>query len=137
MSFIENISLRKIIKGIHRFDPERKSVLIQITDPDKDHVEPYHDFDEIYQFKFYDIDIDNKESNLFCTEKDAKQLVETLQKALKEYANVTVHCTAGLCRSGAVAEVGIMMGFKEVHRVRQPNRLVKTRMMKELGWTYD
>jgi predicted protein tyrosine phosphatase len=51
--------------------------------------------------------------------------------------NVVVHCTAGLCRSGAVAEVGIMMGFDDTERTRIPNIRVKHRMMKVLGWTYD
>jgi hypothetical protein len=51
--------------------------------------------------------------------------------------NVVVHCFAGICRSGAVAEVGVMMGFDDVGRTRIPNLLVKHRMMRALGWTYD
>ena len=51
--------------------------------------------------------------------------------------NVVVHCYAGICRSGAVCEVGVMMGFNDTERFRSPNLLVKHRMMKALGWTYD
>jgi hypothetical protein len=51
--------------------------------------------------------------------------------------NVVVHCFAGICRSGAVCEVGVMMGFNDTERFRSPNLLVKHRMMKHLGWTYD
>jgi predicted protein tyrosine phosphatase len=51
--------------------------------------------------------------------------------------DVIVHCFAGICRSGAVCELGVMMGFQDTERFRQPNLLVKNRMMKALGWTYD
>ena len=51
--------------------------------------------------------------------------------------NVVVHCHAGVCRSGAVAEVGVMLGFDDSESFRSPNLLVKHKMMKVLGWTYD
>ena len=52
-------------------------------------------------------------------------------------SNVLVHCHAGICRSGAVVEVGSMIGFTPTERYRQPNLRVKRKMMKELGLTYD
>jgi hypothetical protein len=51
--------------------------------------------------------------------------------------NVIVHCHAGVCRSGAVCEVGVMLGFNDTEVFRSPNLLVKHRMMRKLGWTYD
>jgi L-serine deaminase len=51
--------------------------------------------------------------------------------------NVVVHCHAGICRSGAVTEVATMMGFTATERLRIPNMLVKHKMMKVLGLTYD
>ena len=51
--------------------------------------------------------------------------------------NVIVHCVAGVCRSGAVCEIGVMMGFDDTEVFRSPNLLVKHKMMKVLGWTYD
>jgi hypothetical protein len=51
--------------------------------------------------------------------------------------NVIVHCVAGVCRSGAVCEVGVMLGFDDTEAFRSPNLLVKHRMMRCLGWTYD
>ena len=52
--------------------------------------------------------------------------------------NVLVHCHAGVCRSGAVVEVGSMMGFTPTDKnIRIPNLRVKQKMMKSLGWTYD
>jgi predicted protein tyrosine phosphatase len=41
-----------------------------------------------------------------------------------------VHCVAGLCRSGAVTEVGVMMGFEDTHRYRNPNVFVKKMLMR-------
>ena len=67
----------------------------------------------------------------------AKELVRLLRHAFKNRMNVVVHCHAGLCRSGAVAEIGIMMGFNEVHTRRIPNTLLKALMLKELGWSYE
>jgi hypothetical protein len=51
--------------------------------------------------------------------------------------NVLVHCHAGICRSGAVVEVGTMLGFTATERFRMPNLRVKHKMMKVLGLTYD
>ena len=51
--------------------------------------------------------------------------------------DVVVHCHAGICRSGAVAEIGVMLGFDDAEAFRSPNLLVKHKMMKVLGWTYD
>jgi hypothetical protein len=68
---------------------------------------------------------------------DAERLVRLLQRALENKMNVVVHCFAGICRSGAVCEVGVMMGFQDTGRFRSPNLLVKHKMMKVLGWTYD
>ena len=51
--------------------------------------------------------------------------------------NVVVHCHAGVCRSGAVAEVGITMGFEDTGVFRAPNLMVKHKLMKALGMTYD
>ena len=66
-----------------------------------------------------------------------KLLVQHLELALEQNMNVIVHCHAGICRSGAVAEVGIMMGFEDTKTHRIPNLLVKFNMMKFLGWVYE
>ena len=50
---------------------------------------------------------------------------------------VVVHCHAGVCRSGAVCEIGVMMGFNDTEVFRSPNLLVKHKMMQVLGWLYD
>ena len=72
-----------------------------------------------------------------CSQEQANELVRLLQRALANRMNVVVHCHAGVCRSGAVCEVGVMLGFRDTEVFRSPNLLVKHRMMKALGWTYD
>ena len=72
-----------------------------------------------------------------CSQEQADELVRLLQHAKDNNMNVIVHCHAGVCRSGAVCEVGVMMGFKDTEAFRSPNLLVKHRMMKKLGWSYD
>ena len=76
-------------------------------------------------------------SEFAITDKQAAELVQLLKHALESRMNVVVHCHAGICRSGAVCEVGVMMGFNDCERFRAPNLLVKHKMMKALGWTYD
>ena len=72
-----------------------------------------------------------------CSHEQAAELVRLLQHASANRMNVIVHCVAGVCRSGAVCEVGVMLGFDDTEAFRSPNLLVKHRMMKALGWTYD
>lgn len=136
--WIENISLADIRKGFH-IDAGINSMLIQIVDPDMEFPEPKHQFKEIHQFKFLDLEKtdDTINDNWKISDAQAEQLVQLLQHALEQRMNVVVHCHAGVCRSGAVAEVGVMLGFRDAEAFRSPNLLVKHKMMKVLGWTYD
>jgi rhodanese-related sulfurtransferase len=146
MLWIQNISLADVGSGRH-FDAGPNSMLIQIVDPDMDFPVPKHEFKEIHQFQFLDVERDGLTNNgdgswtdmseFAITNEQAAELVRLLQHALKNRMQVVVHCHAGVCRSGAVAEVGIMMGFNDTESFRSPNLLVKHKMMKVLGWTYD
>ena len=136
--WIQNVSMKDIIFGYHT-PAGRNSMLIQIVDPDSDFPKPRDDFKEIHQFKFFDLEEDDTDisPNLKITPKQAKQIIKLLKHALVNDMHVIVHCHAGLCRSGAVAEVGIMMGFDDTGKVRLPNKMVKKMLIKELGWGYD
>jgi predicted protein tyrosine phosphatase len=144
--WIQNVSLSDAQKGLH-IDAGINSMMIQIVDPDMEFPVPKYNFKEVHQFKFLDIEEDGMTnfgdgemvdvSELAIKDQDAKKLVELLQHALDQRMNVVVHCHAGICRSGAVAEVGVMMGFSDAEAYRMPNLLVKHKMMRELGWTYD
>lgn len=139
--YIQNVSLSDVRKGNHIVTGASalNSILIQIVDPDIDFPIPAAKFKEVYQFKFLDIEAKDECENESwrCSQDQADLLVSILQSALHRNLNVIVHCVAGMCRSGAVCEVGVMMGFTDTEVFRSPNLLVKHQMMKTLGWTYD
>jgi hypothetical protein len=137
MPWIENVSLGDIPKGRHHNAGEN-SMLIQIVDPDMEFPVPMHKFKETHQFKFLDLEKnDDANEALKVSDTQAEQLVNLLKHALDKRMNVVVHCVAGVCRSGAVCEVGVMMGFNDCEVFRSPNLLVKHKMMRVLGWTYN
>jgi predicted protein tyrosine phosphatase len=139
MPIIQNVSRVDVAQGNHI--PVTDAVLIQIVDPAMSFPAPpsWVSFKEIHQFEFLDIEDDETRFPEECkiSDSQAESIVEILRTALVGGNDVIVHCTAGLCRSGAVAEVGVMMGFDETGRRRQPNVLVKGRMIKALGWSYN
>lgn len=137
--WIQNVALADIPKGLH-IDVGPNSMLIQIVDPAMEFPVPKHTFKEVHQFEF--LDLENEEDlpdavEFMITDAQAAQLVALLQRALDKHMNVIVHCHAGICRSGAVAEVGVMMGFEDAKAFRAPNLRVKHKMLRALGWTYD
>ena len=146
MPWIQNVSMKDIKQGNH-IEAGDNSMLIQIVDPAYGFPVPLKKFKEVHQFEFLDIERDGLTndgsgnwtdmSEFAITDEQAEQIVTLLRKALDNRMNVVVHCHAGVCRSGAVAEVGVMMGFDDSESFRSPNLLVKHLMMKSLGWTYD
>ena len=131
--WIQNVALADIPKR-HHIDAGENSMLIQIVDPCMEFPIPKHQFKEIHQFEFLDIE---EETDFAITDEQAAHLVALLQRAFDNRMNVVVHCHAGICRSGAVAEIGVMMGFQDAQAFRAPNLRVKHKMMQQLGWTYD
>ena len=138
--WIENVSWDDVKNGWHS-DMGDNAMLIQIADPATFFPEPKKVFKEVHQFEFLDAEDTDVErwggDEFFITDEQAKQLVELLLMAKSRSMNVLVHCHAGICRSGAVVEVGTMIGFTATDRYRQPNLRVKHKMMKVLGFTYD
>ena len=135
--WIENVSWDAVKNGFHS-DMGQNAMLIQIADPATFFPVPKHTFKEVHQFEFLDAeDKDPWDDDFKISDEQAEQLVGLLNKALANSMNVLVHCHAGICRSGAVVEVGSMIGFTPTERYRQPNLRVKSKMMKVLGLTYD
>lgn len=135
--WIQNVALSDITKG-HHFDAGPNSMLIQIVDPAMEFPTPMYQFKSTHQFEFLDLEKNDAWGEEFkITDAQAEQLVRLLEHALENHMNVVVHCVAGVCRSGAVCEVGVMMGFKDTEAFRSPNLMVKHKMMRVLGMTYD
>lgn len=136
--WIENVAAADVPARFHR-DAGDNSMLISISDPGGWHPTPSHKFTEIHDFEFSDLEENAAPADVEVkiSDDDAERLVHLLQRAYTNQMNVVVHCMAGICRSGAVCEVGVMMGFEDTKRFRNPNLLVKHKMMKILGWTYS
>ena len=136
--WIQNVALSDIQKGFH-INPGENAMLIQIVDPCMEFPTPKYEFKEVHKFEFLDLEKDDMPSaeEFKITDNQARDLVILLDYARTNRMNVIVHCVAGVCRSGAVCEVGVMMGFDDTEVFRSPNLLVKHKMMKALGWTYD
>ena len=129
-----------VTDGYH-FTPKGDSILIQIQDNDcLEFPIPVFPFTETYQFNFLDIeeDIVPIDPAMKISDEQAAEIVAILEKALAYDMDVVVHCHAGVCRSGAVCEVGVMLGFDETSRYRQPNLLVKKKLLQQLNmWGYE
>lgn len=138
MPWIQNVAMSDIKKGFH-INPGDNALLIQIVDCGSEFPEPLYKFKSIHQFQFLDVEEKDYvlEEEMRCSQEQANSLVLILKQALLNRMNVIVHCHAGVCRSGAVCEVGVMLGFDDTEVFRSPNLLVKHRMMKALGWAYD
>ena len=138
MPWIENVAAADVPMRFHH-EAGPNSMLIQIMDPSPTWwPTPAHEFREVHRFEFMDVERDdNWPDEAKITPAQAEEIVRLLQHALDNRMNVVVHCMAGLCRSGAVTEVGVMMGFDDTRRFRSPNMMVKHSLMRALGWTYD
>ena len=135
--WIENCSMSDIHLG-HHSDLGENVMLIRIQDPATEFKPTKYPFKEVYCFEFLDAeDGDGFDEDFKINDSQANELVMLLSHAMEKSMNVLVHCHAGICRSGAVTEVGTMMGFTATDRFRQPNLRVKSKMMKVLGYTYD
>ena len=127
--WIQNVSLSELICGKHD-DPGLHSMLIQIVDPAMSFSKPKFKFSEIHKFKFMDLDdIDPGDDKHKITDQQATDIANLLQYALDNKMNVIVSCHAGLFRSGAITEVGVMLGFADTDKFRSANLLVKHKLM--------
>lgn len=138
MPWIQNTSMSDVKRGTHR-QPGPNAMLIQICDPPGDFPQPHHQFQEVHRFQFLDVERDTEvlDEAMRCSQAQADVLVRLLKHAQANDMNVIVHCHAGVCRSGAVCEIGVMMGFDDTEVFRSPNLLVKHRMMAAAGWLYS
>lgn len=138
MAWIQNISFADANNGNYPKVMIHNTVRIQIVDPDMDFPVTPDKFLNVHQFKFLDVEKDTDcDESLKISQEQASKIVKILQDCLDNEYNVVVNCVAGCNRSGAVTEVGVMMGFDDTGAYRGYNCMVKYMLMKELGWTYE
>lgn len=135
MAWIGNYSKTAVHEGLHFANNENNSVLIQISDCDSYPLEPARTFTEVYRFWFDDTEDESDKNSV--TDTQIEQIAEILKNAYEKNQDVVVNCHAGLCRSGAIAEVGIMLGFRDAERKRIPNLLVKNKLTTYLGLSFN
>jgi protein tyrosine phosphatase len=128
-NFIENVSRANIEEAFHS-EAGENAMLIQICDFFDSPPKPLRDFKIVMQFAFDDVEDEGATS---ISDRDAELIIDSLRYARDHNMNVIVHCHAGLCRSGAVVEAGIHLGFNEPDRRRIPNGLVKQKLFKVMG----
>jgi hypothetical protein len=143
MPWIGNYSYADVKSGNHAIEPGR-TILIRIMG--MGHIWEQRDvarrgaFSEVHNFAFEDLEPDEVHDETQFGEMTPAQAViihHYLRNALNDGYNVVVHCVQGLCRSGAVAEVGVMMGFDDLRRPRIPNLHVKRLLMKQAGMDWN
>lgn len=141
MPWIANYPYADIKSGNHAIEPGR-TILIRIMgmghifDDENRDVARRSEFSQIFRFAFEDLEPKEVHDKTQYGEMVPVQAVIMhwyLKEALDGGYNVVVHCVQGLCRSGAVAEVGVMMGFDDSRRPRIPNLHVKKLLMKQAG----
>jgi len=123
--FIENCAAYQITDGTHS-NAGDNAMLIAITDPGSEHPTPKASFKIVKRFHFLDVD---NAANGAITNQQAQEIYDALQHALQNKMNVIVHCVMGVCRSGAVVEVGTILGFDDTGKWRAPNLLVKQKLI--------
>jgi predicted protein tyrosine phosphatase len=130
MPWIENVSFEDIQAG-HHFEPGPNAMLIQIVDPIVDFPRSKRNFREVHRFKFDDVE-EQLSWAIPINDEQAEKIANLLVHALDNSMNVVVHCMAGIYRSGAVVQVGVLLGFQDTEKFRDPNTLVMKKLLTAL-----
>ena len=129
MPKIENCSRADIKNGTHgKVTPN--TILIQISDVGYEQPKPLMYFRRSFQFWFDDV---NENETNFLNDTSSIVIAKLLRSAYKNDYDIIVHCHAGLCRSGAVVEAALHIGFNPVvSRIRYPNSDITVKLLKTL-----
>lgn len=124
--WIKNIP-RRYVEQMTSVEPN--TVLISINDPGQFPAETQAHFVDRLTLHFLDLEEDHE---FAITPDQANEVAHFLCKSYSAGYNVLVHCNAGVCRSGAVAQCGAAIGYELEAEQMSPNLLVKRLVMKEL-----
>lgn len=106
-------------------------ILIRLHNPDYEFPKGESDylrenfFQEVYELAL--------EDSYIVPDETIDKLAKLIFDAKERKQNILVHCHAGISRSGAVVEVATMLGYKDIGRHRNPNRVIKENLRKALG----
>lgn len=135
-AWIKNLSLHDIQQN----PTPCADVYIQIVDPDMDFPLIENAHARIYQFQFLDLDYDfpdHQDHPLAIQTSQAEAIARILEDAWNQQHSIIVHCHAGVCRSGAVIEAALALGYPDPEIYRSPNRKVKHAILHSLGLPFD
>lgn len=136
--FIQNVSRKDIELGNHAPTSAENTVLIQISDPPRESPTPSAKFKHVYEFWFDDIEEETgPHGELGIQDDQAMEIANIIRNAYDNGYDIIVHCHAGLCRSGAVAQAAEAYGFGSGGREQVPNLRVKHKVMAALGLSYN
>lgn len=136
--FVQNVSRKDIELGNHAPTSVENTVLIQISDTPRKSPTPAGKFKHIYEFFFDDIEEESgPDGETGINNTQALEIANIIKMAYENDYDIIVHCHAGLCRSGAVAQAAEAYGFASGGRKQIPNLRVKHKIMSALGLSYD
>ena len=136
--FIQNISRSDIELGNHAPSSAEHTILIQISDVGRTQPLPVNKFKRVHQFIFDDVEQDlTEDGEIGITEEQAVIIADIIKTAWENDYDIIVHCHAGLCRSGGIAQAAEAFGFAPGGREQVPNLRVKHKVMAALGLSYD
>lgn len=95
---------------------------------------------EYVQFEFLDVDETIEYKSLLdfaITQEQANEIHNILKECLENDEDVLVHCFMGVCRSGAVVQHAVDMGFEDPEIYRAPNQLVLKKLRIAAGTYKD
>ena len=143
-TYIANVSLEKI--EADSFETLKNKILISITDVGYSaKIKNDSEWAAIYRFQFEDVEeeeiysIYKKEDILpdwaqIISEIQAEEIAKILSFSMGKN-NIIVHCSAGVSRSGAITEAGLLLGFKlyEFSNLRTINKTVYNKIIKNFS----
>lgn len=102
---------RKVIETRFPFEVGPQDWLISIIDVGCQPAQVRSPFDRVWTWCFADVQVHERGA---MTPEQAQKMANVIHHAKAMQKNVWVHCTAGMCRSGAVVEVLNLLGWSIV-----------------------
>ena len=117
------------------FVPPPDSWIISIANPNGA-VSKLKGYPSLLQAVFHDIS-EPQPGFRAISDEDAECIASFIQRAKEENKNLYVHCSVGVCRSGAIVEVLLALGWeidpKCLCPERKPNMLVYDKVRRACG----